>query len=634
MNVLSAPKLLCIEHDTALRARIRDLLQAEYLVLEAGGAIDGIELAKDTNPDIVLLEMDLPQMTGLEVATLLKGIVPVAPLVAISADTQPAMRARALAAGFAGLVAKPIKEKALLGAVNEYFRGKREELSDAESHLRAYQSELVEHLEAKVRDLTRAVIQNQNLREQNQLIIDALIHRQQLLEAVARVSHDITSILNLNDLLHATVDTICNEFGLYYSGIFLLSEEKTRLQLHAGHGDAGRTMLEKRFFLPVDEHSMTGSAVLNKSAQVALDVEGQPSRFKNPLLPDTHSEMALPLIYKDEVVGVLTVQSAALNAFSEEDVTVFQSLADQIAIAIHNAQLLRRLNAANQEILRSKTYEAIATATGEAIHWVGNKAAPVPGSVERLREDLTRLLAVFQDVDKDPGSPLRTLGLLLLEEALARDVDLPALAAELKSMPERRREAMLSLDSMFEDMQIIENSARTILTIKEDLIGPARRRNPVVFSLTDELARLIEDMGLPRDVVRADWPPNLPPIFGDPRQIDQVFNNLIKNAWEALEGHPEPKIRVSLLVGPEPGFLLASIQDNGPGIPPDALEKIWVSFFTTKGGKGGTGLGLPACMEIVRQNGGKIWVESQPGQGANFFVTLPVADPAQRPTEE
>mgnify|MGYP000595608374 CR=1 FL=1 len=631
MNILTLPKLLCIEHDSALRARLRGLLESHYLVLEAGSALDGIELAKNTLPDIVLLEMNLPQMTGPEVATLLKSIVPDAPLVALSADILPEARARALAAGFAGLITRPIDEKTLLDEVNDYLHGKREELSDVERHLRAYQSELVEHLEAKVRDLTRAFIQNQNLREQNQLIIDALIRRQKMLEAGARVSHDITSILNLNDLLNAAVDTICNEFGLYYSGIFLLSEDKTALQLQAGHGEAGRVMLERRFSLPVDEHSMIGQAVLRKEAQIALDVDGQPSRFQNPLLPETRSEMALPLIFKEEVLGALSVQSADLNAFSEEDVTALQSLADQIAIAIHNAQLLRRLEAANQELLRSKTFEAIATATGEALHWVGNKAAPVPGAAERLREDLARLLAVFYAMENDPDSPLRMLGLSLLEEAHATGIDLPALAAGLKSLPEARRNIILNLASMFEDLQIIEDSAKTILTIKEDLIGPARRRNPVAFSLSDELARLVKNMGLPESVIITEWEASLPLVFGDPRQIDQVFNNLIKNAWEALEGHPAPEIRVRLSLGPEPGFLLACVQDNGPGIPPEALEKIWVSFFTTKGHKGGTGLGLPACMEIVRQNGGKIWVESQPGQGASFYVTLPLAKPT---TEE
>lgn len=634
MNFLTLPKLLCIEHDANLRARLRGLLESCYMVLEAGNALDGIELAKNTLPDIVLLEMNLPQMTGAEVATLLKGIVPDAPLVALSTDILPEARARALAAGFAGLITRPVDEKNLLNEVNDYFHGKREELAEVERHLRAYQAELVEHLEAKVRDLTRAFIQNQNLREQNQLIIDALIRRQQMLEAGARVSHDITSILNLNDLLHAAVDTICNEFDLYYSGIFLLSEDKTNLQLQAGHGEAGQKMLESRFSLPVDEHSMIGRAVLHKEAQIALDVEGQPSRFQNPLLPQTRSEMALPLIFKDEVLGALSVQSAALNAFTEEDITALQSLADQIAIAIHNAQLLRRLEAANQELVRSKTFEAIATATGEAIHWVGNKAAPVPGSVERLRQDLTRLLALLNEMMHDPASPLRTLGLTLLEEARGRDVNLPALATELKSMPEARRSPLLSLDSMLEDLQIIEDSARTILTIKEDLIGPARRRNPAAFSLKDQLTQLIKNMGLPEGVVITEWQETLPSVFGDQRQIDQVFNNLIKNAWEALEGHPAPEIRVRLSVATETGFLLASVSDNGPGIPPEVLEKIWVSFFTTKGHKGGTGLGLPACMEIVRQNGGKIWVESQAGQGATFYVTLPLANRQQQNMEE
>ena len=65
------------------------------------------------------------------------------------------------------------------------------------------------------------------------------------------------------------------------------------------------------------------------------------------------------------------------------------------------------------------------------------------------------------------------------------------------------------------------------------------------------------------------------------------------------------------------------VEDNGPGIPPEIREKIWVSFFTTKAGQGGTGLGLAACMEIVRQSGGKIWVESERSQGAKFVVLLP-----------
>jgi len=125
--------------------------------------------------------------------------------------------------------------------------------------------------------------------------------------------------------------------------------------------------------------------------------------------------------------------------------------------------------------------------------------------------------------------------------------------------------------------------------------------------------------------VIAEFENELPPVYGDPRQLDQVYNNLIKNAWEALESNPDRRIYITVRRDPESGSLISCVRDNGPGIPPEALEKIWVSFYTTKMGQGGTGLGLSACMEIVRQNGGSIWVESKPGQGAAFFVRLPVA---------
>jgi signal transduction histidine kinase len=477
-----------------------------------------------------------------------------------------------------------------------------------------------------VRELALAQNRNYHLNQSNQEMINILIRRQRMLEAGARVSHEITSILDLDALLRVAVNIICNEFELYYSGIFLVSEDDQSLVLHAGHGEPGEAMMQNHFSRPVDRHSMVGSAVLDKKAKIALDVEGEPSRFKNPYLSLTRSEMALPLIFKDRALGALTVQSAELNAFTEEDITALQSLADQIANAIHNAQLIRQLDSANQELVRSKTFEAIASATGEAIHWVGNKAAPVPGSVQRVRGDLLNLLAAFRHIimaKTIEESPLLGLAESVFEEAEVAGVDLSALAEELLQMPEKRRNALVSLESMLEDLQIIENSATTILNIKEDLIGPARQRNAVAFSLRDEIERIVLNMALPDGVVKTAWPENLPKAFGDPRQIDQIFNNLIKNAWEALEQTPNPQISVTVLC--EDTYLLTCVADNGPGIPREVLEKIWVSFFTTKGGKGGTGLGLSACTEIARQNGGKIWVESQLGHGAAFYVQLPIA---------
>jgi signal transduction histidine kinase len=132
-------------------------------------------------------------------------------------------------------------------------------------------------------------------------------------------------------------------------------------------------------------------------------------------------------------------------------------------------------------------------------------------------------------------------------------------------------------------------------------------------------------MGLPEGVARTEYASGLPPIRGDVRQIGQVFNNLIKNAWEALQTVMEPLIKVTAQMAEDPDYVQVQIIDNGPGIPPELLDKIWVSFFTTKANHGGTGLGLSACLAIVNQVAGRISVESQVGRGTTFTVLLPVS---------
>jgi signal transduction histidine kinase len=211
----------------------------------------------------------------------------------------------------------------------------------------------------------------------------------------------------------------------------------------------------------------------------------------------------------------------------------------------------------------------------------------------------------------------------LLSGADEAGLQLDKLASALLTYSPKRLGALLDIESTLEDLQIIEHSAETILHIKEDMIGPARQRHPAAFSLAEMLTTLVMNMGLPKGVVETNWPGDLPHAFGDARQIEQVFNNLVKNAWEALAGQADPKIWIEAQNASEPSHLLVIIKDNGPGIPAEIQEKIWVSFFTTKGDRGGTGLGLSACVQIVDQNGGKIWLKSEPGAGATFSVLLP-----------
>ena len=624
------PRILYIEDNEDARTLVRRLLAGQYVVLEAADPLNGLQLADETRPNLILLDHNLPHMTGSEVATRLRTMLPDTPLVVISADMSNGARERALAAGAAGFIPKPINVTTFVEEIEAFLHGKRERLEQAERHMQVYQQELVERLEANVRQATQSAERNKFLLDQNQRMFAMLERRHQLLETAARVGHAVTSILDLDELLPRMVDIICNEFGLYYSGVFLVSDAERGqwAVLRAGFGKAGRDMLAEGFRLALDDKSMIGEAVLQKRARIAHDVAGQESHFKNPHLPATRSEVALPLIVNDVALGALTVQSDQLDAFTEEDITSLQVMADQAAIAISNAQALQKLEDATAELVRTKTFEAIATATGEAIHWVGNKAAPIPGSVGRVREDVAYLLALMAQM-KTAGvdhASITETAQSVLDEAQAQGVDVARLAAEMSTLEPRRLSALLSVESLLEDLQIIESSAVTILNIKEDLIGPARQRTPESVSLKEMLAATVAGMGLPQGVVEMSLPGDLPNAFCDARQVEQVFNNLVKNAWEALRDHAAPKIFMQARRDDDPKFVLVSVRDNGPGIPQEMQDKIWVSFFTTKGGRGGTGLGLSACVQIVNQNGGKIWLESEPGKGAAFFVLLPVAE--------
>jgi len=620
------PQILYIEDSDEARSLVRRLLSLKYVVLEAADPLDGLQLAEETHPSLILLDDDLPHMTGNEAATRLRKMLPDTPIVILSAGISNGARERALAAGAVGFISKPIDDM-FEEQVDAYLNGKVEKLENAEEYLRAYQQELVERLEDNIRQLSSTVEKNKHLLQQNQRMFSMLERRHKLLETAARVGQMVTSILDINDLLKYTVNIICSEFNFYYSGIFLMSDDEKWAVLRAGYAAAGRKMVAENYRLHVDEKSMIGNSIIKQQAQIALDVAGKESRFKNPFLSDTRSEMALPLIVNSHAVGALTVQSNELNAFTEEDITSLQAMADQIAIAINNAQLMSKLEVATAELVRTKTFEAIATATGEAIHWVGNKAAPIPGSIKRVREDLIYLFALAAQLNASgvENESITAAVQTVREEADAQGIDLKKVFAEMSAMKPNRLQALVSVESLMEDLNIAENSAVTILGIKEDLIGPARQRSLAAVSLSEMIAGTVANMGLPDHVVEMEWADDMPDALVDARQVEQVFNNLIKNSWEALSQTPAPKIFVKGRCDNNPDFVLVTVKDNGPGIPKEIQEKIWVSFFTTKGGSGGTGLGLSSVMQIVNQHGGSISLESEVGKGALFSVRLPIA---------
>lgn len=159
------------------------------------------------------------------------------------------------------------------------------------------------------------------------------------LSLAADVSRAATTILDKDKLIQEVVNLIRDRFDFYYVGLFLLDEERKTAVLQAGTGEAGIKMVVEGFSLPVGGNSMTGTAVATGKAQVELDVAQARHFTFNANLPETKSELALPLRVRDRIIGSLSVQSKALHAFSQEGINVLQSLSDQLAIAIDNAGL-------------------------------------------------------------------------------------------------------------------------------------------------------------------------------------------------------------------------------------------------------------------------------------------------------
>ena len=166
----------------------------------------------------------------------------------------------------------------------------------------------------------------------------ALQRRAVQLEATADVSRAITSILDVDDLLRATADLIRDRFGFYHAGIFLLDDAGEWAVLREATGEAGAQMIAQGHRLAVDETSMVGWTALHHEPRITLDVGEDAVRFAHPLLPETRSEMTLPLMVGTRAIGVLNVQSSEEAAFDEADVQVLRSMAGQVAIAIENAR--------------------------------------------------------------------------------------------------------------------------------------------------------------------------------------------------------------------------------------------------------------------------------------------------------
>jgi two-component system NtrC family sensor kinase len=181
-------------------------------------------------------------------------------------------------------------------------------------------------------------------------------------------------------------------------------------------------------------------------------------------------------------------------------------------------------------------------------------------------------------------------------------------------------------------LQLIAKSAHRCHKIVQSLLSfsrqhaPERRLIQLGAVVDDVLEIMAYDLRTSNVVIVRDIPDGLPPILGDPHQLQQVFVNILGNARQALEPFRRDG-QIVIRARAAEGILRLEFQDNGPGIRPENVSRIFDPFFTTKPVGKGTGLGLSLSYGLIQEHGGKIRVQSEPGSGATFIIELPVAAP-------
>ncbi|MCC6569129.1 MAG: GAF domain-containing protein, partial [Anaerolineales bacterium] len=409
-------------------------------------------------------------------------------------------------------------------------------------------------------------------------LIGAMTGRAIQLQTAAEVSRAASSKLDLEELLAAAVELIRSHFNYYYAGIFLLNEQGTFVTLKAGTGQAGKQMIADGHKLEAADSSMVGWSITHRKARIALDVGEDAVHFKNPLLPLTRSEIALPLVARGEVIGAMTIQSDLPSAFSNADVTALQTMADQIANAISNAQLFSE---------RSKLIKEL----------------------EGRNAELERFTYT---VSHDLKSPLVTIrGFLgyLREDAKKDDM------------------------ARFEkDMAKIANAADKMQDLLNDLLELSRvgrvthpQEDLPFEQIVREAMELLAGSFAEGDfkvAIRSE----LPVIRGDHMRLVEVTQNLLSNAIKFMGDQPEPLIEIGCDGQDENSMATLFVRDNGIGIDSQFHERVFGLFNRLNPDIEGTGVGLTLIRRIVEVHGGKVWLESKPGAGTTFYFTLPIAN--------
>ncbi len=322
---------------------------------------------------------------------------------------------------------------------------------------------------------------------------ETLRQRSEKLEAAGRVARRVAGMRHVRQLLDETVRLISERFGFYHAAIFLLDEGREYAVLQAASSEDGRRLLARRFRLRLGETGIVADVADRGEPRITLDVGEAAAVYDHTGLPLTRSEMALPLKIGDQVIGVLDLQSEEAGAFADEDVTILQTMADQIALSLENARLLDETQQALEEL------EA---AYGQYTRALWQQVAPTPGRFRGYRYQRLDVEPVVEEPAevaraREDGRPI----ILTHTDGSDEELALTTLAVPMRS----RDQVVGALNLRFEGegvtadtVALVEEVANRLALALESarLYEDAQRRATIDRTVTEVTRRMRENLDM------------------------------------------------------------------------------------------------------------------------------------------
>ena len=641
---MNKPLILVVDDSPDIRQYLEEAVlgPAGYEVRTVGDGMSALTLVREIEPDVVITDNQMPNLTGLELIQRVCSEIPHPPIIMMTSARNETLAVDAMRAGAFDLLGKPFEAELMLAAVGRALVQRRrwQEIVDEQSNA----SSAAEKLERRLEEL----------------------------ETLTLIGRTVTAMLDHNEVLTAVVDESVRLTGAEEGSLLLLDETTGELYMRASKNFD--EVFARTFRLRVED-SLAGQ-VIESGEPVLLD-EQTPQKIKTSYL--VHSLIYVPLTARGRTIGVLGVDNRkAGNTLTREDVAILTAMADYAAIAIENARLFNSSEAERRklETILARVENGVIVVDPENRLLIMNQTARdafgVNGNwnrrpISEVIED-PRILAMLrasvrvprrEEVELQDGrvfnaqrTPIEGIGQVIVMQDITHLKELDRIKSEFVTTVSHDLRSPLT--AILGYIELIERSGglnvqqeefirRVQLSVGQitDLVSnlldlgrieagldEAKENTPIAvlarYAL-ESMRSTAESKGL---TLESDIPEELPMVLGAPIRLRQMIGNLLDNAVKYMP--PEGVIHIE--GEGEGNQVILRIRDSGPGIPAADQPYLFDKFFRASNvpeDLPGTGLGLSIVKSIVDNHDGRIWVESELGQGTTFTVVLPTADPQE-----